>query len=255
MNRLEGKVALVTGASSGIGRETARMMAREGARVAITARRAERLEALAAEIAAAGGEALVLPGDVVDPAITEAWVGRTVERFGGLDALVSSAGIIGNGGTLDTSDADWSRMFDVNFWSLMRLSRAAIPALSEGGGSIVNVSSVVSYRPVAAVTAYCVSKAAVDMHTRCLALELADRQVRVNAVNPGVVVSELHTATGAVADYDAFLERGKTTHPLGRVGRAEDVAALIVFLASDESSWITGGIFPIDGGRNLTGAR
>ena len=253
--RLEGKIALITGASSGIGRESARMMAREGARVAITARRAERLEELAAEIGAAGGEALVLPGDVTDAAVTDAWVAHTVERFGGLDVLVNSAGIIGGGGTADTPDEEWARMFDVNFWSLMRLSRAAIPALSDGGGSIVNVSSVCSYRPAAAVTAYCVSKAAVDMHTRCLALELAERQVRVNAVTPGVVVSELHTARDTVADYDAFLEHGKTTHPLGRVGRAEDVGALIVFLGSDESSWITGGIFPIDGGRNLTGAR
>jgi NAD(P)-dependent dehydrogenase (short-subunit alcohol dehydrogenase family) len=256
--KLEDRVALVTGATSGIGRETARVLASEGARVAITGRRVERLERLAEEIRAdaAGAEVIELPGDVTDPETTASWIEETVGTFGGLDVLVNSAGIIATGGLRDTSDEVWSRMMDVNFWGLMQLTRSAVPHLIErGGGSIVNVSSVCSYRPFPTITAYCVSKAAVDMFTECLALELAPHGVRVNAVNPGVVVSELHTATGAVEDYDAFLERGKATHPLGRVGQPEDVARLVLFLASDESSWITGGCHPVDGGRNLLSAR
>jgi NAD(P)-dependent dehydrogenase (short-subunit alcohol dehydrogenase family) len=254
--KLENRTALVTGATSGIGREAARALSREGASVAIAGRRVERLEELAEEIRGAGGEVIELPGDVTDPESTASWVEETVETLGGLDVLVNSAGIIATGGLRDTSDETWTRMMDVNFWGLMQLSRAVIgPMEDRGGGSIVNVSSVCSYRPFPGVTAYCVSKAAVDMLTQCLSLELAESGIRVNAVNPGVVVSELHTATGAVADYEAFLERGRSTHPLGRVGQPEDIASLIVFLASDDSSWITGGCFPIDGGRNLLGAR
>ena len=255
--KLAERVALVTGASSGIGRETAFTMAREGARVAITARRVDRLEELADRIRTElDGEVVVLPGDILDPETTASWVEETVAAFGGLDILVNSAGIIATGGIMDTSDETWSRLMDVNFHSVLELTRAAIPSIRQrGGGSIVNVSSVCSYRPYPNVMGYCVSKAAIDMLTQCLALEMAPHKIRVNAVCPGVVVSELHTATGAVADYDAFLEHGKETHPLGRVGQPEDIANMITFLASDESSWVTGGCFPIDGGRNLLSAR
>jgi clavulanate-9-aldehyde reductase len=190
--KLENRTALVTGATSGIGREAARALAREGASVAIAGRRVERLEELAEEIRGAGGEVIELPGDVTDPESTASWVEETVETLGGLDVLVNSAGIIATGGLRDTSDETWTRMMDVNFWGLMQLSRAVIgPMEDRGGGSIVNVSSVCSYRPFPGVTAYCVSKAAVDMLTQCLSLELAESGIRVNAVNPGVVVSEL----------------------------------------------------------------
>ncbi|HVQ26804.1 MAG TPA: SDR family oxidoreductase, partial [Planctomycetota bacterium] len=121
--------------------------------------------------------------------------------------------------------------------------------------SVVNMSSVASNRPYAGLAAYCVSKAAVDMITRCSALDFAPHGVRVNAVNPGVVVTELHTVTNAVADYPGFLERSKTTHPLGRVGSVDEIAALALFLLSDEAGWITGACMPIDGGRALASAR
>ena len=121
--------------------------------------------------------------------------------------------------------------------------------------SIVNLSSIAGLRPYPTILGYCVSKAALDMMTQCLALELAPRGVRVNAICPGVVVSELHTVTGAVADYAAFLERAKSTHPLGRPGQPDDIAALAAFLVSDEAGWITGGLHTIDGGRTLTSLR
>src|SRR5690606_4447138 len=136
------------------------------------------------------------------------------------------------------------------------LTRRAVGFIVQGNaGSIVNISSIAGLRPYPTILAYCVSKAALDMLTQCLALELAPHGVRVNAINPGVVVSELHTVTGAVSDYAAFLERAKSTHPLGRPGKPEEIAALAAFLVSDEAAWITGGLHTIDGGRTLTSLR
>jgi NAD(P)-dependent dehydrogenase (short-subunit alcohol dehydrogenase family) len=182
-------------------------------------------------------------------------VANTVGRFGGLDGLVNAAGVLGNGGVLDVEDAEWDRVLDTNLRALHLMTRAAAPELIKRKGAVVNLSSVAGPRPYANLLAYCVSKSAVDTYTRCAALDLAPHGVRVNAVNPGVVVTELHTVTKAVADYPAFLERGKTTHALGRVGQADEIAALIAYLLSDEASWITGACMPIDGGRGLLSAR
>jgi NAD(P)-dependent dehydrogenase (short-subunit alcohol dehydrogenase family) len=246
---------LVTGATSGIGRACARRLMGEGARVAAGGRRRERLAELEAEARGAGAELLMLEGDVREPATGRAWVANTVGRFGGLDGLVNAAGVLGNGGVLDVEDAEWDRVLDTNLRALHLMTRAAAPELIKRKGAVVNLSSVAGPRPYANLLAYCVSKSAVDTYTRCAALDLAPHGVRVNAVNPGVVVTELHTVTKAVADYPAFLERGKTTHALGRVGQADEIAALIAYLLSDEASWITGACMPIDGGRGLLSAR
>jgi len=250
--QLEGKVALVTGGSSGIGREIARAFLAAGARVAITGRREGELEGVANELGA-----LPIAGDVRDRGHARRAVALAVEQFGRLTTLVNNAGVIGSGSTTDTDPEEWARLLDVNLMGTVHFARAAIPALRSAGegASIVNLSSVAGSRPYAAVTAYCVSKAAVEMFTRCLALELAPQRVRVNAIAPGVVVTNLHLASNAVPDYPAFLERGKETHPLGFVGQPADVAALALFLASDEARWITGGVFPIDGGRALSSSR
>ena len=253
--RFAGKVALVSGGSSGIGRATARALAAEGAQVMIAGRRRDRLETAVTELTAAGGEAAFVAGDVRDESVCAAWVAETVRRFGGLDALVNAAGVIGNGGSADLMTGEWDRVMDSNLRSVFLLTRAAAPELIRRKGGIVNLSSVAATRPYANLLAYCVSKAAVDQLTRCAALDFAPHGVRVNAVNPGVVVTELHTVTNAVADYPAFLERSKTTHPLGRVGRAEEVAAAILFLLDDVSGWITGATLPVDGGRALVSAR
>lgn len=253
---ISGRVALVTGAGNGIGRAVALRLASLGAPVALTGRRPEPLAAVAAEVEAAGGRALVVPGDVRDEAHAAAAVARAVEAFGGLTILVNNAGVIGAGPVETTSTAEWDRVLDVDLKAPFFFARAAIPHLKgRPGANIVNVSSVTGRRPYANLAPYCVAKAGLDMLTECLALELAPHGVRVNAINPGVVVSNLHRATGTVPDYAAFLERSKHTHPLGFVGEPQDAAELIAFLVSDRARWITGGLYALDGGRALTSLR
>jgi NAD(P)-dependent dehydrogenase (short-subunit alcohol dehydrogenase family) len=254
--RFHGKVALVTGASSGIGRATAERLASEGARVAVTARREDRLADTVSRVRELGSEARAIACDLTSESDRARLVKETAAHYGGLDVLVNAAGIIGFGTIEDTTLDAWKRMFEVNVVSIFHLMQLALPHLLPRKGTIVNVSSVNGLRSFPGVLAYCASKSAVDQLTRCSALELAAKGVRVNAVNPGVVVTELHRQAGLNEEaYNAFLERSKTTHPMGRVGQPEDLAALIAFLASDESSWITGATVSIDGGRHLTCAR
>jgi NAD(P)-dependent dehydrogenase (short-subunit alcohol dehydrogenase family) len=253
--RFDRRSVLVTGASSGIGRACALALGQAGAQVVAAGRRKDRLAEVAKAIATAGGTAHVVDGDVRDEATCARWVKSAVERFGGLDGLVNAAGVLGNGGIANTATEEWDRLFDSNVRSVFLLTRAAAPELAKRKGAVVNLSSVAATRPYANLLGYCVSKAAVDMMTRCAALDLAPDGVRVNAVNPGVVVTELHTVTQAVADYPGFLERSKTTHPLGRVGRPEEIASLVLYLLSDEASWMTGSTIAIDGGRALMSAR
>ncbi len=244
--RFKGKFAFVTGASSGIGRASALRFLEEGASVFAIARREDRLQGTFDNYAIA---------DVRDDAQVRAAVEECVQAFGRIDYLVNAAGVIGTGGVLDTPPDEWHRLFSINVDGVYTVSQHVGPHMIENGGAIVNVSSVTSLRPYGNLLGYCASKAAVDMMTQCMALEFAPHNVRVNGVNPGVVVTELHTASNAVPDYEAFLEHSKTTHPLGRVGQAEEIAALIAFLCSDEAAWITGGIHSIDGGRALLSAR
>ena len=244
--RFSGRVAFVTGASSGIGRACCVRFSEEGAGVFAVARREDRL--------AAAFDNYAVADVTVDEEVRLA-IESCIDRFGRIDYLINAAGVIGTGGVLDTPPDEWERLFATNVDSVYCVTRHAAPHMIETGGAIVNVSSVTSLRPYGNLLAYCASKAAVDMMTRCIALELAPHGVRVNAVNPGVVVTELHTVRGAVPDYEAFLERSKQTHPLGRVGQPEEVAALCAFLCSDEAGWITGGIHSIDGGRALLSAR
>ena len=249
---LTGRKVLVTGGSSGIGRAIALRAREAGAAVAVMGRRRDAIEQAAAEIGALG-----IAGDVRSPEDAARAVRMCAERLQGLTTLVNAAGVIGGAGTGDTPRDEWERIMTINVDGTVEMCRAALEPLKAAGerGSVVNLSSVTGTRPFAQVTAYCVSKAAVDMYTRCLALELAPFKVRVNAIAPGVVVTNLHTATGAVKDYPAFLARGKETHPLGFVGQPDDVAWMALYLCSDLSRWVTGGVFPLDGGRALLSAR
>jgi NAD(P)-dependent dehydrogenase (short-subunit alcohol dehydrogenase family) len=253
---LEGRAALVTGATSGIGRATALRFAEAGARVALVGRDEGTLSEVAGQARERGGEAVEVRADVTVEEDARRAVEEATAAFGGLDVLVNAAGIISNGTVENTSLEDWDAMMNVNLRSVFHLIQLCAPHLEKRPGTIVNVSSVTGLRAFPGVLAYCVSKAGVDQLTRCAALELAPKGVRVNAVNPGVVVTQIHRRGGMSDDkYAAFLEHSKTTHPIGRVGTPEEIAELILFLASDRASWITGAAHSIDGGRAQTCAR
>jgi len=251
-----GKVVLVTGATSGIGRACTHRFAEAGASIAVVGRSETALATVAGEIEELGGKALTLNADLSVEAETGHVVQRTIDHFGGIDVLINAAGHINSGTIENTSLEAWDKMLDINLRAVFFLMRESVPTLTSRGGNIVNVSSVTGLRAFPGVLAYCVSKAGLDQLTRCAALELASKGVRVNAVNPGVVVTNIHRRGGMSEDqYAAFLDHSKETHPLGRVGDAREVAELIFFLASERASWITGATYSIDGGRAQTCAR
>ena len=249
------KRVIVTGASSGIGRATARLFLDKGDRVALLGRRREALDESAGTFLE-GGSAIVVPADLSNEDETEAAVAKSVELMGGLDVLVNAAGILKSGDIGKTSLGLWDETMNINLRSVFHIMKLAVPHLERSKGNIVNVSSVTGTRSFPGVLAYCVSKSAVDQLTRCAALELAPKGIRVNGVNPGVVVTELHRAGGMDQEaYARFIDHSKSTHPLGRVGEPGEIADLIYFLASESAGWITGDTISIDGGRALTCAR
>ncbi len=253
---MQGKVIIVSGASSGIGRETALLFAENGARVVALGRKKEELDDLSNKAQTLIGTLTTQITDLTETTQIEKIIGKTVEMFGQIDVLVNSAGIILNGSIENTTLDDWDKMMNINLRSVFYLSQKCVPYLEKTRGNIVNVSSVAGLRAFPNVLAYCVSKAAIDQLTRCSALELAPKKIRVNAVNPGVVITDLHKRGGmAEKDYENFLENSKKTHPIGRVGKPSEIADLIYFLASEKAAWITGATYEIDGGRAQTCAR
>ena len=247
---------IVTGATSGIGRATAIRFAQNGASVLAVGRAVGALDDVALSIEVEGGRAATIDADVTSSDAPGRIVQAALDAFGGITTLVNAAGIIGSGSVEATTDDQWDEMMDINSRAPFRLMRAAMPSLIASRGSVVNVSSVTGLRAFPGVLAYCVSKAAVDQLTRCAALEVAAKGVRINAVNPGVVVSNLHRRGGmSEENYAAFIQRSRDTHPLGRPGDASEIADLVFFLASDRAGWITGETISIDGGRHLTCAR
>jgi NAD(P)-dependent dehydrogenase (short-subunit alcohol dehydrogenase family) len=250
------KILLITGATSGIGKATALRFAQDGASIAAVGRNETALLELHKEIEGASGQFLAIRADLSLKDEFEEVVSQTLEHFGGIDVLVNAAGHISSGTIENTSLEAWDAMLNINLRAPFILMQKALPSIVERRGNIVNVSSVTGLRAFPGVLAYCVSKAGLDQLTRCAALELAAKGVRVNAVNPGVVVTEIHKRGGMTEEqYNVFLEHSKTTHPLGRVGEAREIAELIFFLASDRASWITGATYSIDGGRAQTCAR
>jgi len=249
---LSGKVALVTGSSSGIGAATAILFSKLGASLSLTGRNLEALENVAKKLQTdQGNQYLITKGDLSNPDDVKTIVDRTIEKFGKLDILVNNAGVIEFGSIKDTSLEQYDRVMDINVRAIYHLTHLCVPHLIKSKGSIVNVSSVNGIRSFPNVLAYCMSKSAVDQFTRCTALELAGDGVRVNSVNPGVVITELQKRGGLTPEqYAKFLERSKETHALGRPGEPEEVASTIAFLASDASSFITGANLPVDGGRH-----
>ena len=248
--------AIVTGATSGIGRATASRLGREGWGVTAVGRDTAALEEVAREIQAVGGRPTFFSADLTNPETTPQIVAHHAATFGSLHLLVNAAGILASGSVETTVLEEGDYMMGLNVRVPLMLMQATVPLLAVTRGSVVNVSSVAGLRAFPNLLVYCISKAALDQLTRCAALDLAPKGIRVNAVNPGVVVSDLHRRSGMTEDsYSAFLEHSKQTHPLGRTGVPDEIADLIAYLASDRASWITGETISIDGGRHLTCAR
>ncbi|XP_058449772.1 3-oxoacyl-[acyl-carrier-protein] reductase FabG-like [Malaya genurostris] len=246
------KVILITGASSGIGEGTAKYLARLGATLILTGRNEKNLCQVGAACEAISKQKpLLLVADVTKEVDNKRVIEEIVSKFGRLDVLINNAGILGTGSIENTSLEQYDEIMNTNVRSVYHLTMLAVPLLIESKGNIVNVSSVAGNRSFPGILAYGVSKAAIDQFTRCTALELAPKQVRVNAVNPGVIVTDIHKRGGMDEKaYEVFLEKCKQTHALGRPGEPEEVAATIAFLASDEASFITGVTLNVDGGRH-----
>jgi len=249
--RLDGKAALITGATSGIGLAIAERFAEEGARLLLTGRNRESGERLAKQL-----DATFIAGDVTAPGIADTLVQKTVEQLGRIDILVNNAGIVHRGTVLETSDEDFARVMSVNVEAVFRFSRAAVRRMiaqfeqSGRGGSIVNIASDWAFVAGRAEFAYCTSKGAVVQMTRALAVDHARQGVRVNAVAPGDVETPMllsgitHRGSSAA---EGLKENGAVI-PMGRVGQPPEIAAAVAFLASDEASFITGTTLLADGG-------
>jgi NAD(P)-dependent dehydrogenase (short-subunit alcohol dehydrogenase family) len=243
--RLAGKIALVTGAGSGIGRAVALRFAREGARVACADIVAEAGRETAKLIAEAGGQSVAVSLNVTDPADCERAVRETVDAFGRLTTLVNAAGVRGEKRDAAPPPEEWRRVVEVNLTGTYLVSRAALPALAAADqGAITNIASIYGLVGGSLSPAYAAAKGGVVNLTRQMALEWAPR-VRVNCVCPGVIETPM---TAPLLADPAFREAAVRRHPLGRLGRPEDVAAAILYLSSDEAAFITGVALPVDGG-------
>ena len=250
------QAALITGATSGIGEATAKRLAASGAKIFITGRKEDVLKEISTKIEKDGVPCRFFAGNLANDQFRTDLIDRAVAEYGRLDILVNAAGIIGSGTIENTTLKDYDEMLDINLRTMFHLIQLALPHLKKVEGNIVNVGSVTGLRAFPGVFAYCISKAGVDQLTRVAALELAESGVRVNAVNPGVVETNLHRRAGMdETSYRNFLDHSKTTHPLGRVGQPQEIADLITFLSSRHAGWITGETISIDGGRHQTCAR
>ena len=253
MNTLDGKVAIVTGASSGIGRATAKLFAQEGARIVVAARRQAELDALVKEIEASGGQAVAVAGDVKDEAYAKALVDAAVARFGGLDIAFNNAGIVGEMGPVsELSLAAWRDTIDTNLTSAFLGAKYLVPAmLARGGGSLIFTSSFVGYTVgMPGMVAYAASKAGQIGLVKGLAAEFGAKGIRANAVLPGGTdtPASITNAPGATPDVLAFVEG---LHALKRMATPEELARSVLHLASDASSFITGTAFLVDGGVSI----
>lgn len=251
MGKLNGQVAIITGGSSGIGRATAKLFAVEGASVVMVGRDAAKAEAVATEIIMTGGEALGIGADVSTEGPVKELVAATLERYGRIDILLNNAGILPEPLPLaQMPEAGWDRVFDTNTKSVYRMVQGVWPIMErQGGGVIVNTASVVAFRGTAGLAAYCASKAAVVMLTKCLALEGAPLGIRVNCVCPGFIDTPMNDWLGSLQpDREAWLSDMHTKIPLHRSGAPAEIAQANLFLACADSSYMTGQTVILDGG-------
>lgn len=252
MGRLADKVAIVTGAGSGIGAAAARLFAAEGARVGVADVREDAATAVADQITSTGGEALALVTDVSSEADARAQVEAVLDAWGRLDVLYNNAGVDATGDVVDVAAQDWERCFAVNVNGTWLCSKYAVPAMEAGGGgAIINQGSVAALVGIRRFAAYCAAKGAVVSLTRAMALDLADRRIRVNCICPGTVLTPLmETMIRERGDGDLArgIEMTVSKYPVGRLGEPEDIARVALFLAGDDAAFVTGSIYAADGG-------
>lgn len=247
MSRLKNKIALITGAGTGIGRAIALAFAREGAQLALAGRRKGPLESVAKE---AGGSPLVLAADVSKQRDIDRILAETTTGFGGLNILVNNAGILHIGTAEQITEEQWDETFGINVRGLWLLSRAVLPHMRKaGGGSIINVASVLGINGARNRAAYAASKGAMILLTKCMAIDHGHEKIRVNAICPSFVETDLTVEVmRKAADPEAVRRERISVHPAGRLGQPEDIAGMAVYLASDESAWVMGAILAVDGG-------
>ena len=247
MGKLAGKVAVVTGASKGIGAAIAKSLAAEGAAVVVNyASSKQDAERVVAEIAAAGGKAIAVQGDVARSTDVQRLFADAKKAFGKLDILVNNAGIYRFAPLEDATEEEFRRQFDTNVLGTILAAREAVASFGDGGGSIINIGSVASSAAPPHSVIYSATKGAVDVVTRVLAHELAGRNIRVNSINPGGVETEGTHAAGIIGS--DFEKQMVAQTPLGRLGQPQDIASIAVFLASADSGWITGETLLVSGG-------
>jgi 3-oxoacyl-[acyl-carrier protein] reductase len=246
---LTGKVAVVTGASKGIGASIAKHLAEAGAAVVVNyASSKEGADRVVAEITGNGGKAIAVRGDVANQADIKRLFAETKKAFGRLDVLVNNAGIYQFAPLEEVTPEHFHKLFDLNVLGLLLTTQEAVRHFGPDGGSVVNISSVVSTYAPPYTSVYSATKAAVDAVTRSLAKELGPRKIRVNALNPGMVETEGTTSQGITAHESDFRKQVESQTPLGRIGQPRDIAPAAVFLASADSAWITGETFYVSGG-------
>ena len=250
MNRLEGKVAVVTGGNAGIGEAIAKRFADEGASVVVTGRRQQELDRVASVIRLNKGKVLAVAGSVMDEVHVQDVVRRALDSFGKIDVLVNNAGIGEFGKRLhETDDTVWAKVLDVNLSGVFRMTRAVIPQMQkQGRGSIINISSIASLVGLSGLAAYTASKGGLDALTRALAVEYAKEGIRCNVVNPGLIDTPM--AAPLMSNPD-MLQPILAQYAIRRPGTPAEVANMVLYLASDEAAWVTGATFPIDGGMTV----